>query len=142
MTGVARADRGTMAAMRLWIIVALAACQHAEPAPAAPKQPAPCARAAGNMVATMLARLPVSDAPPTEAADGLRNLIRERCEHDAWSAEAMQCLIAMTRLEDAEPCAKLMTEAQQAALVRDGNAQFGGPTPSASHDAQPKVTPQ
>jgi len=128
--------------MRLWIIVALAACQHAEPAPVAPKRPAPCARAADNMVATMLARLPASDAPPTEAADGLRNLIRDRCEHDGWSPEALQCLIAMKQLEDAEPCAKLMTEAQQAALVRDGNAQFGGPGPSASPEGQPKETTQ
>jgi len=128
--------------MRLWILVALAACQHADPAPVAPQRPAPCARAADNMVATMLARLPAREAPPTEAADGLRNLIRGRCEHDGWSAAATQCLIAMTRLEDAEPCAKLMTEAQQAALVRDGNAQFGGSDHASSPEGQVNETPQ
>jgi hypothetical protein len=77
------------------------------------------------MVGAMLARLPASDEP-TEAADALRNLIRERCEKDAWSDEATRCLIAMKKLDDAAPCAKLMTEEQQAALVRDEEARFGG----------------
>ena len=65
-------------------------------------------------------------APPTEAADAMRNLIRERCEQDGWSTQAVQCLIAMKAQDDAANCAKLMTEDQQAALVRDEQAQFGG----------------
>jgi hypothetical protein len=65
------------------------------------------------------------DAPPTEAADAMRNLIRERCEHDAWSPQAVQCLIAMKSQDDAATCAQLMTDDQQAALVRDEQAQFG-----------------
>ncbi|HEU4726810.1 MAG TPA: hypothetical protein VFT22_02945 [Kofleriaceae bacterium] len=109
-----------------WIALAIAACHPAEPArPAAPKGPTACARASDNMVQLMLDRLSAKDAPPTEQADALRNLIRERCEQDGWSAEAIQCLYAMKRLEDAEPCAKLMTDAQQAALVRDQQARFG-----------------
>jgi hypothetical protein len=82
------------------------------------------------MVQAMLDRLSAKDSPPTEQADALRNLIRARCEQDAWSAEATRCLIAMKTLDDAAPCAKLMTDAQQAALVRDQQAQFGaGPAP-------------
>jgi hypothetical protein len=77
------------------------------------------------MVQTMLDRLSSQGPPPTEAADALRNLIRERCEQDGWSAEATRCLIAMASIKDAEPCAKLMTDEQQAALVRDETALFG-----------------
>jgi len=116
-----------MAGMRAgWILVTVMACSHAAPpAPAAPKGPTACARAADTMVQTMLDRLASKDAP-TEQADAFRNLIRERCEQDGWSAEATRCLIAMKTTADAEPCAKLMTDEQQAALVRDEQAQFGG----------------
>jgi hypothetical protein len=132
-----------MRAMRaLWIVAVLAACHPAEaPVAAAPKRPTACARAADNMVAAMLAGQPASDAP-TEAADGLRNLIRERCERDGWSAAATQCLIGIHQLSDAEPCAQLMTEDQQAALVRDGNAQFSRPAGAAGSDGQRPETKQ
>jgi hypothetical protein len=124
---VQRAGRDKMRAMRgLWIIVALAACRRADaPAAAAPKGPTQCARASDSMVQVMLDRLPAEGTPPTEAADALRNLIRERCEQDGWSAEATRCLIAMTRLEDAQGCARFLTEAQGAGLVRDQDAQLG-----------------
>jgi pyruvate dehydrogenase E2 component (dihydrolipoamide acetyltransferase) len=109
-----------------WIVVALFACHHADaPAPAAPQAPTPCARTADSMVAAMLAGLPANEASPTETADAVRNLIRQRCEQDAWSDEATRCLIAMKHIEDAEPCARFMTAPQQAALVRDERAQFG-----------------
>lgn len=125
----------------IWIVVALVACHHADgPAPVAPKGPTQCARAADNMVQTMLDRLPAQDNPPTDEADALRNLIRGRCEHDGWSAEATRCLIAMQRLGDAEGCAKLMTDEQQAALVRDEQAQFGAARPPPA--APPEATSQ
>lgn len=108
------------------IAAALIACHHVDaPAPAAPEGPTACARASDSMVAAMLARLPKADPPPTEEADAIRNLIRERCERDGWSAEATRCLIAMKRTEDAEPCEKFLTEDQQAALVGDEEARFG-----------------
>jgi hypothetical protein len=106
-------------------MIALAGCQHADaPPPAAPKGPTLCERASDSMVGAMLARLPAGDAP-TEQADALRNLIRVRCEQDGWSADATRCLIAIQRLEDAGPCAELLTDEQQAALVRDQEARFG-----------------
>lgn len=77
----------------------------------------------------MLDGLSDKSSLPTEQADATRNLIRERCERDAWSADATQCLIAMKQLADAEPCAHLMTEAQQAALVRDQQSQLGAAKP-------------
>ena len=105
------------------LLVALVACSHGDaPPPAAPKGPTACERAADSMVGAMLARLPASDAP-TEQADALRRLIRVRCEQDGWSAEATRCLIAMQKLDDAAPCATLLTDDQQAALVRDQEGQ-------------------
>jgi hypothetical protein len=129
---------------------ALGACHHADaPEAAAPKGPTACARASDSIVQAMLDRLPADATPPTEQADATRNLIRERCEHDSWSAEATQCLIAMKQLEDAEPCAKLMTEDQQAALVSDQEAQLGtkpgqpasGAPPSRPAQGAPEVAP-
>ncbi|HET9621993.1 MAG TPA: hypothetical protein VFP84_11540 [Kofleriaceae bacterium] len=110
------------------LLVGLAiGCGHDAPPPAAPQGPSPCARASDHMVQTMLARLSHQDTPPTEAADAMRNLIRERCEQDAWSAEAVRCLIAMKSQDDAGACAALMTDAQQAGLVRDEQAKFAAP---------------
>lgn len=123
------------------LVVALVACRHAEaPPPAAPSGPTACERASDSMVGAMLARLPSADAP-TEQADALRNLIRVRCEQDGWSAEATRCLIAMQRIDDAAPCAKLLTDDQQAALVRDEDARFGARPagrPESSAGAPPK----
>jgi hypothetical protein len=117
-----------MRAMRAVAIAALiTACHAAEPPAPVVRPPEPCARAADHLVATMLARLPASETPPTETADGLRNLIRQRCEQDGWSAEATRCLIAMTRTEDAAPCAQLMTDDQQAQLVHSQDAQLAAP---------------
>lgn len=127
---------------RSWILVIAIACGTPAPPPAAPRGPTGCERASDSMVLAMLARLPAGATPPTEEADALRNLIRERCERDGWSAEATQCLIAMKQLEDAAPCAKLLTDEQQAALVRDQEAQLAAPparaaAPAASGAAAP-----
>ena len=116
------------AAARAALVVALAACQPAAaPPPAAPRGPTACERAADSMVGAMLARLP-AEGTPTEQADALRRLIRVRCEQDGWSADATRCLIAIQKLDDAAPCAKLLTDDQQAALVRDQEAQSGAPS--------------
>jgi hypothetical protein len=120
------------------LAVAGAACgSSAPPPPAAPRGPTACARASDSVVAVMLARYAAKDAP-TEAADALRNLIRERCKRDGWSAEATRCLIAMTRLEDGEACSQFMTADQQAALVRDQEAQSGPRGPSAPVVPEPR----
>jgi len=133
----------------LGAVAVLAACGPGHPPVApTPKGPTACARASDSMVQTMLDRLSSDGPPPTEAADALRNLIRERCEQDVWSAEATKCLIAMTSVKDAEPCAKLMTDEQQAALVRDEAALFGpadrkpAPSPAESPSGQPAPSEQ
>jgi hypothetical protein len=121
----------------LLALLGLAACHPPEPVAPGPKGPTACARASDTMVQTMLDRLSSQGPPPTEAADALRNLIRERCEQDGWSAETTRCLIAMTSVKDAEPCAKLMTDEQQAALVRDETALFGPADPQAPPASAP-----
>ena len=132
---------GTVVAVAAALAI-LGACHPAEPPAApAPKGPTACARASDSMVQTMLDRLSKDGPPPTEAADALRNLIRERCERDGWSAEATRCLIAMTSVKDAEPCARLMTDEQQAALVRDESALFGPVDAQASPASAPASGP-
>lgn len=121
-----------------WIVVMVVACgSAAPPPPVAPKGPTPCARASDSMVQIMLDRLSSTGPPPMEEADALRNLIRERCEQDRWSADATKCLIAMTKIDDAAACAALMTDEQQAALVRDQNALFGARADSGAPVAAP-----
>jgi len=130
------------AAAALGAVAVLAACGPGQPPVApTPKGPTACARASDSMVQTMLDRLSSDGPPPTEAADALRNLIRERCEQDVWSAEATKCLIAMTSVKDAEPCAKLMTDEQQAALVRDESTLFGPVDAQASPASAPAPGP-
>ena len=123
-----------------WIVAVLVACHHADaPAPVAPKGPTPCAHASDSMVQSMLDQLPEKAELPMEQADAIRNLIRERCEQDGWSAEATQCLIAMKRQDDAEACAKLLTDDQQAALVRDQEARFGAKPSGAAEPPAPSA---
>ena len=121
-----RRGRPGLAVMAITAVVAVAAC-HQEPAPSSPRPrgPTACARASDSIVLAMLARLPSGEPPPTETADALRNLIRERCERDGWSADATRCLAAMQRVDDAAPCATLLTDAQQAALAHDEEARLG-----------------
>jgi hypothetical protein len=119
----------------IWLLVLAACGAAASPPPAAPSGPTACARASDNMVQALLDRLARQDPVPTEEADALRNLIRERCEQDRWSAKATDCLIAMKQVADAEACAPLLTEAQQEALVRDQAAR--GPVNSAPASGSP-----
>jgi hypothetical protein len=63
--------------------------------------------------------------PPDEAVNDLIALIRNRCEQDGWSVEAQRCLGTVKTAEDADRCGTLLTEAQQAALVRDQRARAG-----------------
>lgn len=122
------------------LVLALVACAHADaPPPAAPKAPTACDRAADSMVGAMLAHLPPADVP-TEQADALRRLIRVRCEQDGWSAEVTRCLIAMQKLADAGPCAKIMPADQQDALTRDLEAQSGARA-GVQSGARPTVEP-
>jgi hypothetical protein len=107
-----------------WLVVILAACSSAaqpEP-PAAPRVKAPsCAAAADGMVGLLLAGK--DPKPPDDTVDGIRNLIRDRCQQDGWTAEAQRCLAEMKTPDDANTCGTFLTEAQQAALVEAQSAR-------------------
>jgi hypothetical protein len=75
---------------------------------------------------------------------GFTEIIRTRCDADAWSAEARQCLAAMKTREDAERCSNMLGEEQQANLVRDEKAKFGegSEPPPAQAPAETKEAPK
>ena len=61
--------------------------------------------------------------PPDDILNGLIDLIRVRCTEDRWSSEAISCLRRLKTAADADQCGTLLTDAQQAALVRDQDAK-------------------
>ena len=94
--------------------------QPAQPEPA----PAPaCTAVADAMVTQMLEGRERQGIEDT--VDGFTALIRVRCEEDRWTAEARQCLATMRTRADAERCSTLLTDEQQANLVRDQKETFG-----------------
>lgn len=115
---------------RAVLLVCVTACSHA-PAPVAPQAPPPatCARAAGHTAD--LVAIGLDPPPPDDAVNALITLVRTRCEEDAWSPEARQCLSTMQTASDADRCGTLLTEEQQAALVRDQEAMLGTARPTA-----------
>ncbi len=84
--------------------------------------PAPeCSAVADRMVEQMLTgKVP---RPGRETVDGIKTIISTRCEADAWTASAKRCLVTMKNEADADRCAGLLTDEQQAALVRDERAR-------------------
>lgn len=112
--------------MRVAIVVpALAGCgAPSRPLVTAPAGPT-CADAAAHMVDEMAATK--DPRPPDETLNGLITLIRTRCDADRWSSEAVACLSTMKSATDADRCGTLLTDAQQAALVRDQEAKSHPP---------------
>jgi hypothetical protein len=108
----------------------LAACGGApatapSTAPAGPV--ATCSTAAENTVASMVEVL--EPAPPAADIKKYIDLIRDRCEQDAWPLEAKRCMTAIKQRADAERCEPLLTDAQKEALVSDQEAKFAAPAP-------------
>ncbi|MBL0219553.1 MAG: hypothetical protein IPQ07_37515 [Myxococcales bacterium] len=110
---------------RLWIATLLVACDGgAAKPPAKPAAPAmSCTKAADGMVSLLVANK--DPKPPDEATDKLRKLIRERCEQDAWSFEAQRCFGDMKTIDDANVCGTLISDDQQAALIKAQDAATG-----------------
>ena len=114
--------------MRFAIVVVLAACAGSKSTPttssALPKGP-DCTVVAESMAKHMLA-----DSPAT------KEIIRNRCDTDQWTADARECLAKMESERDADRCAAMLTETQRAALVKDERERLqageGDPTPVGS----------
>lgn len=121
--------------MRLVLaIVLVVGCGGGSKTATAPEPPPSCAAVADGMVAMMMRD---KDAKGIEdTVEGFKTIIRTRCDEDAWTAEARDCLATMQTRTDAERCSTLLTDEQQAALVRDQKAKFG-----AQDDATPPPPP-
>lgn len=115
-----------MSAAIVGVALALAACGGPAKSAVPPKLVGPtCADAAAHMVDEMAATK--DPRPPDETLNALIGLIRTRCDQDRWSPPAVACLSTMTSAADADRCGTLLTDAQQAALVRDQDAKSAPP---------------
>ena len=102
-----------------WLVVlALVACNKPKPPPAKPPEVSVCAKVADHLVSLM----PGAEKHPPEAVDPLRRVVETRCDKDAWSADANQCLMQLTSLADGGRCQAMMTPAQVEAFQRDTEA--------------------
>lgn len=115
--------------MRVLILVVLVACGGGGPPPA--QKPVAigvsCAAAADGMVGMLIAAM--DPKPPDEDADGLRKLVIERCDKDQWSTEAKRCIKDMKTADDANVCGTLLSDDQQAALVKAQQEKYGAKQP-------------
>jgi hypothetical protein len=99
-----------------------------------------CAAVANAMVGMMMEGKNQENA--AETADGFNAIIRTRCDADAWTPEARQCLATMKTRSDAERCSAMLTEEQQSNLVRDQKEKFGAPPEQAPASTTAAPPPQ
>ena len=105
--------------MRSLALVVLVACGSPKPTseqPPPPKARASCEAAADGMIGLLVRNQ--AEKPPEDAVDKLRVLITTRCREDRWTTEAQGCLAKVHTPDDANGCGELLTEEQQAALVK------------------------
>jgi len=98
-----------------------------------------CTDVAESMV-TMMGEGKESTKAFVDAKEGFTTIIRTRCDDDNWTADAKRCLATMKSHADAEHCSTMLSEEQQANLVRDEKAKFGAgsePTPQAETGGAP-----
>jgi hypothetical protein len=113
-------------------VIALAlGCGH--PAePAKPPGDPPCAKVAHHMVDLMN-----PDPEVAEVARTINDMMLERCEHDGWTLDAQQCMLAMKTFEDHSPCEERLTIEQREALARAIDDKFPRkPQPSEQRAAE------
>jgi hypothetical protein len=123
------------------IALVLAACGGSNKSATMAKSDGPtCAAVADSMVA-MMAEGKESTKAFVDAKEGFVTIIRTRCTDDVWTAEAKQCLATMKSRADAERCSTLLTETQQANLVRDQKAKFGADPEPEAQAAEPAAAP-
>ena len=128
-----------------WVVVLVAACggggvKDLRDTPQA--TPEATCRTAG----TKLIELVVTGqdpAPPDDAVNKLIALVEKRCETDTWKSEARGCFSAVKTVEDADACAKTLTEQQLANLSGDmapsgqGNKNQAAPGGGATGEGAP-----
>ena len=121
----------------MFAIVLAAACGGSGKSSTMAKADGPtCATVAESMVAMMSEGKEATKAM-VDTKEDFTKIIHTRCDEDHWTADAKQCLSTMKSRADAERCSGLLTDEQQANLVRDQKAKFGAEPP-----AEPKREPE
>jgi hypothetical protein len=120
--------------MRIAILVLALGCGGGSKASTTPKGGVTCAAVADAMVGMMMEGKNQENA--AETAEAFNTIIEKRCDADVWSPEARKCLAAMRTRADAEQCSTLLTDEQQANLVRDQKAKFGASSGATEQDAE------
>jgi hypothetical protein len=131
--------------MRMLVIALVAACgggvKKEETAP--PKiDTTSCTAVSESMVAALMQDKEVKGNIEARA-DDIRAMIRKRCEQDAWTAEARQCIVKMQSNEDAIRCNEMLTPEQRDGLVREQDQQLGTksePVQPAAEQTEPATT--
>lgn len=128
--------------MRALLAILALGCGGGSKASTTPKPVATCSAAAKGMVALMQKGGDNVDEERGEYA----TIIEGRCEKDSWSPEAKDCLSTMTKPDDAQVCATLLTDEQQGNLVADQDArlkakQAAEPAPEAAQPQPAAVQP-
>jgi hypothetical protein len=93
---------------QLALLVALG-CSH--PVETKPPGDPPCAKVAHHLLDLMH-----PDPEVANLAKSINDMMLERCEHDGWTADAQQCMLAMKTFADTTPCEEMLTVAQRDAL--------------------------
>jgi hypothetical protein len=103
------------------LLLALAACGGSSAQPkAATSSSGTCDKVADHVVSLMSAGTKSSDS-----VDPFRKIITKRCNEDGWSADAQNCLLGITALDQGDACEKQLTEAQAKAFEADTQAAEG-----------------
>lgn len=108
--------------MRRFVLLLLViACGSSKPAPQAPvpapPPPDPIPATAGppcDVVAK--AAVPVMFADKPDAHAQASEVLRTRCQDDAWGDEARNCMATAQSDDELAGCSKLLTDAQRTAL--------------------------
>ncbi|MGE0395574.1 MAG: hypothetical protein AB7T06_02525 [Kofleriaceae bacterium] len=123
-----------------WVVVLVASCGGGgvkdikDTPPPAPE--ASCHLAGSKLIDLVVAGQ--NPPPPDDAVNKLIALVEKRCETDRWSAEARGCFSTVKGIEDADGCAKALTDLQLANLSNDmkpPGEQSGGAEPASADGA-------
>jgi len=101
---------------------------------AAPPPPSEC-QVVAKHVAEVILTFPKA---PKAAPDAVADALRPHCESDGWSADAKQCLGAITDEPSANACLPKLTEAQRDAVMKALDKFTPDDTPAESPAPMPE----
>jgi hypothetical protein len=116
-------------------------CGGAAPKKETTVMPAP-AKSECTVMADHVADLALTfkDPPPT-TKDVIADMLRTRCETDAWSADSKKCFGGIANEQDAEKCIGTLSNDQRDKVTADAKARFGKPGPHGEDPTEGTGTP-